>query len=286
MWASRTGATGSWPVSDLASIRPGESVLTGLRDGQMQVWYMDLRTLSVSCLERWAKSILDEEARRRAEAIRPPDARRDHLGSQLALRSLLSAYCPAVPRDGWKLVRQAGGRPRMVAVEPIIGRVPFFSVTHSDGVVVLAFHFFGEVGVDIEPESRRIDGMPLARRYFAPLEVAELEALRATEQQTVFLRLWTLKEASVKADGAGLAGEMRRRHFSLRDGTIRAGPFDSHHWQYWSLRLAGHWLVGTALRHPLNGPLPGVECMSLQLSLASGRIRTERPDLMLTSAIS
>ncbi|MGM0632098.1 MAG: 4'-phosphopantetheinyl transferase family protein [Pseudomonadota bacterium] len=273
-------------MSDLASIRPGEPVLAGLRDGQVQVWYMDLRSLSVGGLERWAESVLDEEARSRAEAIRLPDARRDHLGSQLALRSLLSAYCPVVPRDGWKLVRQAGGRPRMVAVEPVTGRVPFFSVTHSDGVVMLAFHRFGEVGVDIEPESRRIDGMPLARRYFAPLEVAELEALRSADQQNAFLRLWTLKEASVKADGAGLAGEMRRRYFSMHDGTIQTGPVDSHHWQYWSLRLARHWLVAVALRHPLNGPWPGVECMSLQLSLADGSIRTIRPDVTLSSTIS
>jgi 4'-phosphopantetheinyl transferase len=62
------------------------------------------------------------------------------------------------------------------------------------------------VGVDAEDRERRVDWAVVARRFFAPVEVASLDAL-ATEalRRERFFALWTLKEAWLKARGLGLA---------------------------------------------------------------------------------
>jgi 4'-phosphopantetheinyl transferase len=63
----------------------------------------------------------------------------------------------------------------------------------------------GEVGVDIEcvrHEMPRCDD--IVRRYFAPGEQREWFALPDSERARAFFKLWTRKEAFVKARGTGL----------------------------------------------------------------------------------
>jgi 4'-phosphopantetheinyl transferase len=57
-----------------------------------------------------------------------------------------------------------------------------------------------ECGVDIEFERNHISGTEIAERFFCPREV---EWLRRVESG--FTRLWTMKEAIMKAVGLGLA---------------------------------------------------------------------------------
>ena len=66
------------------------------------------------------------------------------------------------------------------------------------------------LGVDVEP-ARRADAARasrLARRWFAPAEAAELDALAGDAEalERRFVHLWTAKEAYVKALGKGIAG--------------------------------------------------------------------------------
>lgn len=81
-----------------------------------------------------------------------------------------------------------------------------FNVAHTDGLVLCGIgssqHRF--VGVDVERCSRRTDP-ELAERYFASPEVELLRrAHNPQARQGLFLRIWTLKEAFIKAIGTGL----------------------------------------------------------------------------------
>ncbi|SCG45202.1 4'-phosphopantetheinyl transferase [Micromonospora halophytica] len=99
------------------------------------------------------------------------------------------------------------GRPRVragAAVLPV-------SVSHGDGVVVVAARRAGAVGVDVE-RRRRLPAVALARRWYAPQEVAWLSGLPEDARADGFLLLWTAKEAVGKALGRGLRdGGLRRR---------------------------------------------------------------------------
>jgi 4'-phosphopantetheinyl transferase len=81
-----------------------------------------------------------------------------------------------------------------------------FNVTHSEGLALIAFTTVGEVGIDVEAVDRAVDAMELASRYFTAGEVAMIaEGGNPQEQANIFLRLWTRKEAVLKAAGYGIA---------------------------------------------------------------------------------
>ncbi|MCS7020976.1 MAG: 4'-phosphopantetheinyl transferase superfamily protein [Gemmataceae bacterium] len=79
-----------------------------------------------------------------------------------------------------------------------------FNVAHTDGqgIIALARH---EVGVDIE-RVRPIDDIAgLLRRYFTPCEQLWWQRQEESTRLDAFFRLWTCKEAVLKAVGRSLA---------------------------------------------------------------------------------
>lgn len=104
--------------------------------------------------------------------------------------------------------RTPGGRPEVYAPD---GRTLAVSVSHVDGLVVVAARPGGPVGVDVE-RRRPLPALALAERWYDPAEVAWLRARDPAGRELDFLRLWTAKEAVGKALGAGLRdGGLRRR---------------------------------------------------------------------------
>lgn len=74
----------------------------------------------------------------------------------------------------------------------------------------------GSLGIDLEPGQRRPDWAKVTARWFTHVEQEWL--LRANDPFS-FLKVWTLKEAWLKATGRGIAGNLQtlevRRHFEL-----------------------------------------------------------------------
>ncbi|MCX5065172.1 4'-phosphopantetheinyl transferase superfamily protein [Micromonospora lupini] len=79
------------------------------------------------------------------------------------------------------------------------------SVSRAGRIVVVAARAAGPVGVDVE-EVRPLPALALARRWFAPAEVAWLACRPEAGRAADFLRLWTAKEAVGKTLGLGLRG--------------------------------------------------------------------------------
>ncbi|MBR1218517.1 4'-phosphopantetheinyl transferase superfamily protein [Bradyrhizobium sp. U87765 SZCCT0131] len=79
-----------------------------------------------------------------------------------------------------------------------------FNLSHSAHLVVAAFARGANVGIDVE----RFDDDPgvieAACRHFADEERAALAAIPAAQRPNTFMRIWTLKEATIKAVGLGL----------------------------------------------------------------------------------
>ena len=145
-----------------------------------------------------------------------------HALTRLALGQALSvppAALAFVEGTNGKPSAQRGGRPAPVS----------FNLSHADGMVGVAVLARADVpvGFDLERFDRTIE-LDLADRYFRPEEVSWLAGLPADERRRGFLRLWTLKEALIKATGEGLSRELAsfwfevfppRLHFAPSDGT-------------------------------------------------------------------
>ena len=81
-----------------------------------------------------------------------------------------------------------------------------FNIAHTDGLVMCGIDSQSDdlLGVDVEKLDRRTDPA-LAKRYFSKPEIDHLENCASeTDRRNTFLKIWTLKEAFIKALGTGL----------------------------------------------------------------------------------
>jgi len=95
--------------------------------------------------------------------------------------------------------------------KPIIADGIHFNVSHSGDLILLALSEQRDVGVDVERrrEVTRVDA--LVSRWLTEDEQLALRALMANgaELSDAFLRIWSIKEARLKALGVGISGALR-----------------------------------------------------------------------------
>ena len=141
------------------------------------------------------------------------------------LRELLAGYLGCAPGD---VELEAGpqGKPRLR--DPA---GPRFSVTHSGLRALVAVTREREVGIDLERVRERRNVEALARRWFSERERRHVDARPESDRLAAFYRVWTLKEACVKANGAGLQA------LTATD-VLRPGP-------RWSATADGAWSART-----------------------------------------
>jgi len=130
--------------------------------------------------------------------------------SRSFLREVLGTHTGVAPEA---LQFEAGphGKPALAAGTP----GPAFNLTHSGDWLLCAVGAVEAIGVDLEFTGREPAFLKLARRFFAPEEVIDLEALPADELGQRFFDYWTLKEAAVKAAGGPLAPGLAANSFTL-----------------------------------------------------------------------
>lgn len=136
--------------------------------------------------------------------------------------------------------------------QPIPPRGVRASLSHASGVAAVAVGHDAAVGVDVERRDRVVDLDGLARDV---LDGHELQAWRrepAGRRKDAFLRLWTRKEAVLKALGVGLAGDLRAV-VTGRHGRIRSLPPACGAPASWTLRdlsVPGGDAAAVAIRAP------------------------------------
>lgn len=146
---------------------------------------------------------LPADERWRAAEIVVPAVRRRFVRARAALRRVLSA-ATGRPPHALAIDYGAHGKPRL-ADHPGL----HFNLSHSGELAVIATSTLGEVGIDLEALRPRPDLLPVARRFFAAEEAAMVEAFDGAARSRAFLRVWTRKEAVLKATGRGIGIDTR-----------------------------------------------------------------------------
>ena len=153
-------------------------------------------------LDCGAERNLDGEERRVASRFRYDDDRRRYTISHVALRDVLARYL-GVSANRIEFGKDGHGKPRLAA--EFAARDLRFNLSHCRRLALVAVAWHREVGVDVEAIAADADDVQLAARRFAPREIAALRALPPAERQAAFFRIWTRKEAYLKAVGQGVS---------------------------------------------------------------------------------
>ncbi len=93
-----------------------------------------------------------------------------------------------------------------------------FNLSHSGDGAVLAVARGRDLGIDLEQVRPHPNFEQLARRFFAPREVAALMDVPSADRERAFFACWTRKEAFIKASGEGLARPLDSFVVELRPG--------------------------------------------------------------------
>ncbi len=130
------------------------------------------------------------------------------IASHAFLGRLLMAYAniDAPP----EIARTERGKPHA----PSLAHLDF-NLTHAREQVLIAIAREQPVGIDLERVDREIEIDDIAQRYFSAAEADAIEALATERKLAAFLRLWTCKEAVLKALGEGISFGLDRVAFAL-----------------------------------------------------------------------
>ena len=161
----------------------------------VDVWFLDLSTVPPLAGCRLS-ALRDDERLRLGGYLAPAPARRFAL-ARVALRMILGARSGVEPQ-AILLGEDARGKPRRID-----GSGGSFSVSHSGERVAIAVSDTHELGIDIERRTSFFQPERLFKLVCSPAERAWLVA-HPQETEREFGRLWTCKEALLKAVGMGL----------------------------------------------------------------------------------
>jgi 4'-phosphopantetheinyl transferase len=166
---------------------------------------------------------------RRAQSMTSVEARLRFTAARRILRSVISSWIGVSPLD-LEIVPDENGKPRLEPAEDV-----HFSISHTSDCIAVAFSR-SAVGLDLE-RMRPVDAKALASRFFSREEAL---AVRESGEIDLFFKLWTCREAAIKADGRGLSNLMDSTRVLMGKDAEDAGVeilIGSNRWQgtHWKM---------------------------------------------------
>ena len=153
-------------------------------------------------VDQFSREYLSSEEDGRRRQYRSREAAERYVVTRSLVRIVLSERL-GIPGREIRVDRTDTGKP-VVAEEGGI----HFNVTHSADLILLAVSDARPVGVDIERKRDVARVHALVARWLTDAERNELAQLtnRGASSSDAFLRIWSLKEARLKALGVGISG--------------------------------------------------------------------------------
>ncbi|HEX3496814.1 MAG TPA: 4'-phosphopantetheinyl transferase superfamily protein, partial [Methylocella sp.] len=148
----------------------------------------------------------------RANRFRRPEDRVLFALTRGALRRLLSETT-GFPAEELAFAEGPYGKPRLAGTDG-----PHFNVSHSGCWALIGISGSRNIGVDIEFMRAAGGELDLARSFFSVAEFRSLEGLANGMLLSSFYKIWTCKEAVLKAIGAGITEHLKDFSVELTEG--------------------------------------------------------------------
>jgi 4'-phosphopantetheinyl transferase len=165
------------------------------------------------------RTVLSPDECARADRFHFERDRTRFIAARHFLRSVLGRIVSVSP-DSLVFDYSPRGKPALASPPGLTQ--PFFNLSHSDALALLAVTFVGPVGVDVERLRVLNDADQLAARFFSKSEVQALQLLQPPQKFQTFFDLWTRKEAWLKATGKGIAGGLDQVEVAFTEGRVAA----------------------------------------------------------------
>lgn len=174
------------------------------RDGSAELWYAWVGDHGGD-IERFSRDLLSDAEQAHLAGYRFREAAERYVVTRSLVRAVLGERLGLTPRD-IQVTRTDTGKP--VVTEGI-----HFNLSHSGELILLALSDERAVGVDIERKRAVPKVTAMAARWFDARERSDLDRIlgQGAELSEAFLRVWSLKEARIKALGVGISGASRAR---------------------------------------------------------------------------
>ena len=132
--------------------------------------------------------------------------------------------------------------------------LPFFNVSHSGNLGLIAITNISEIGVDVEQYRINETTEDIARRFFSKDEVKSYLSLDLKQRQEGFFNCWTRKEAFIKAMGMGLSLSLQTFDVTLKPGeevrllNVRFKSENASNWILQDIRVDPGYAAAFALK--------------------------------------
>lgn len=163
----------------------------------VHVWSIHLPSTIIELAD--GETYLSEEEKYRAAQFRFAVHRERFLGARFALRYILSLYLNVAP-ESIQFNKSSHGKPYIESPKTNVQ----FNISHADEFAVFAITLDHAIGVDIEKMRDRAS-QDIAARFFTYEENAALKRAPRDAKLATFYRLWSRKEAIIKALGKGIS---------------------------------------------------------------------------------
>jgi 4'-phosphopantetheinyl transferase len=165
----------------------------------VHIWRINLNS-SESQLQFFRETLSSDEIAR-AQRFYFPEHRQRFIAGRGTLRAILGQYLGIDPKQV-EFEYQPRGKPLLAAKFADKGLL--FNLSHSQDLALCGVSYQNQIGVDLEYIRTMSDLEGLAKRFFSSREYEYLRLISPQEQQQIFFRYWTCKEAYLKATGDGL----------------------------------------------------------------------------------
>ena len=224
--------------------------------GSVKVFHVDL--MPDTAREASAMDWLDAQEQVRWDHFRHPRPQREFGLSRAALRAIL---CSQLGCSNEELTFNTSEYGKPFALAGGIQAPVRFNISHSGSHGLIALAPEGRIGVDVEERVTRLGIDGTIESMFTSNERAELASAEGEQKIHLFFRLWTMKEALVKALGRGLYLDLSGFEIpvAVRGGVERCSTF--HFPQVpavrWQLENLGSRGFAAAIAYELDPGPPG-----------------------------
>ncbi|HXD11351.1 MAG TPA: 4'-phosphopantetheinyl transferase superfamily protein [Anaerolineales bacterium] len=182
-----------------------------LTGSDLHVWCASLIG-SADELARYESMLAQDEKARAGRFYFERDRDRYIFGRGI-LRTLLGGYLRLSP-DQINFTYEPDGKPAVEHISP--EHKLQFNLAHSNAWAVYIFGWDRLVGIDIEHIRPLQDANHFAGQYYTARESELINSLSGDEKWATFYKIWTCKEAFLKAKGTGLTVPINHAEISLQ----------------------------------------------------------------------